>query len=266
MAKRPYTGFDGNATGRRAGTEKLIQLLAYISGNALWNNGSWGVRAKRGKADPSIHGTGRAFDISWRKMPNGKGSGNYADAVKVMDLLVEHADLLGIEAVFDYYPAPHGRGWKCDRDAWQVYDKKAFAGAPGGDWIHVEVSPAVADDPGHFQKAFESIFSGEAKPAPAPAPAPAEAPVVAPAESKPSSGPAFSRTVKRGSRGDLVRAVQQALADRGYKNSSGAKPIVVDGRFGANTEQRVKDFQRDLPCPPVDGVVGPKTWAALFGG
>ena len=269
MAKRPYTGFDGNATGRRAGTEKLIQLLAYISGNALWNNGSWGVRAKRGKADPSIHGTGRAFDISWRKMPNGKGSGNYADAVKVMDLLVEHADLLGIEAVFDYYPAPHGRGWKCDRDAWQVYDKKAFAGAPGGDWIHVEVSPAVADDPGHFQKAFESIFSGEAKPAPAAAPAPVvKQPAAAPVEPAPAatSGPAFSRTVKAGSRGDVVRSVQQRLADLGAKNSAGTRPLVVDGKFGPATEQRVREFQaaNQPQAGPVDGIVGPKTWAALF--
>lgn len=255
---RPYTGWDGDAKGRRAGTEKLIQLLSFVSGKALWNNGSWGVRPKRGKQSPSVHGTGRAFDMSWRKMGN-KGSGNYEDAVKVMDLLVEHADLLGIEAVFDYYPAPYGRGWKCDRDAWQVYDKRAFSGAPGGDWIHVEVSPAVADDPAHFQRAFEQIMSGAA---------PVAKPVV---ESKPKpvskpSAPEFKRTVRRGSRGDLVRAVQQELADRGYKNSSGTKPIVVDGKFGPTTEQRVKDFQRDLPCPPVDGIVGPKTWAALFGG
>jgi peptidoglycan hydrolase-like protein with peptidoglycan-binding domain len=71
--------------------------------------------------------------------------------------------------------------------------------------------------------------------------------------------------VKRNSRGDVVRDVQERLAELGYKNSAGTKPLVVDGRFGPVTEQRVKDFQRDHKCPPVDGIVGPKTWAALFG-
>lgn len=176
---RPYTGWDADAKGRRAGTEKLIQIITFLSGNALWNNGSWNVRPMRGKDKPSVHGTGRAADISWRKMEN-KGSGRYEDAVKAMDLLVAHADLLTIEFVADYFPKPWGRAWKCDRNAWKVYDQQAFHGTPGGDWFHFEISNAHADDPAYFDEAFKQIFSGAAKPAgatPAPAPAPAPAPV-----------------------------------------------------------------------------------------
>ena len=66
MAKRPYTGWDKNARSKRAGTQKLIELLNKHSNGGLWNNGSWNVRPMRGKKNPSVHGTGRAFDMSWR--------------------------------------------------------------------------------------------------------------------------------------------------------------------------------------------------------
>jgi len=42
--------------------------------------------------------------------------------------------------IIDYFPAPHGRAAKCDRDmAWLKYDKDTVHGAPNGDWFHVEV-------------------------------------------------------------------------------------------------------------------------------
>ena len=263
MAKRPYTGWNGDAKGRRAGTEKLIQLIVAHTGKNLWNNGSWaGLRDKRGKAgNPSVHNTGRAFDLSWRNMGEHKGSGRYEHAVAVMDLLVENADALGIEAVFDYYPAPFGRGWKCDRDAWKVYDSRAFHGAPGGDWIHVEISEAVADDPARMERVWNEIVSG-GKPAPAPK---VEAKLKSKPAEKASDAPEFVKSVKRGSRGDQVKLVQQRLADLGYKNSTNTRSILVDGQAGKNTIQRIKDFQSDHPCPPVDGICGKLTWAALFG-
>jgi len=189
---RPYTGWDGDAKGRRPGTEKLIQLIAQHTGKALWNNGSWGVRNKRGKSSKSVHGTGRAFDMSWRKMDN-RGSGRYDDAHRVMEFLTrpDVAEALQIEAVFDYWNhyGPHGRGWKCDRGAWQVYSKKAFAGVPG-DWIHVEISPAICDDPGavnHYFLHFWNLYEGGAAPAPAPATAPGDAPPVTPRTGTPAA-------------------------------------------------------------------------------
>ena len=266
---RPYTGWDGDAKGRRPGTEKLIQLIAQHTGKALWNNGSWGVRTKRGKSSPSVHGTGRAFDMSWRKMEN-RGSGRYDDAHRVMEFLTrpDVADALGIEAVFDYWNhyGPHGRGYKCDRGAWQVYDKKAFSGVPG-DWIHVELSPALADDPNavnHFFLHFWNLYEGgaaPAAPAPASAPAPAPAPAPKPAAKVEVVSTSWSgRSMRKGSRGDRVKVVQKALNDAGFPCGK------ADGKYGPVTEGAVKAFQQAHPeCGPVDGIVGKMTWAVLVG-
>jgi hypothetical protein len=110
---------------------------------ALWNNGSWGVRNMRGKESLSVHATGRAADISWRNMGDGKrgvAKGGRKYAMEAMDYLVQNADALGIEMIIDYFPAPHGRAAKCDRNmAWQKYTKATVSGAPNGDWFHVEV-------------------------------------------------------------------------------------------------------------------------------
>lgn len=241
MAKRKYTGWDQNASGRRAGTERLIELLIEWSGGAFFNNGSWLVRAKRGKSSPSVHGTGRAFDLSWR---GGKysGSGNYQDAERAMAFLVEHADVLLVEAVFDYYPSPYGRGWKCNRDAWTQYRRRAFSGAPGGDWFHVEIANDRADDPAYYERVFAELTGGVAAPAPAPAPA----------ESKNELRPYPGKSLRRGSQGADVKWMQAIV---------GTTP---DGDFGRFTERAVKRFQsRNRDARPVDGIVGKITWAAL---
>lgn len=72
-------------------------------------------------------------------------------------LLVDNADLLGLEALFDYFPAPFGRAWMCDRDAWSKYKKETISGAPKGDWLHVEISPEMADNPLYVREAFVVI-------------------------------------------------------------------------------------------------------------
>lgn len=57
-------------------------------------------------------------------------------------------------------------------------------------------------------------------------------------------------TLRRGARGDLVRAVQAQVG------------AVVDGVFGPLTEARLRAYQRakDLVA---DGIVGPRTWAVM---
>lgn len=65
-------------------------------------------------------------------------------------------------------------------------------------------------------------------------------------------------TVRRGSRGEAVRAVQAQLASRG-------RPIVVDGAFGAGTQRAVRDFQTAVGAES-DGVVGAFSWQALVSG
>ncbi len=59
-------------------------------------------------------------------------------------------------------------------------------------------------------------------------------------------------TLRRGSSGPCVVEIQKLLG------------ITQDGKFGANTETAVKNFQRSKGLA-ADGVVGPKTWAALRG-
>lgn len=61
---------------------------------------------------------------------------------------------------------------------------------------------------------------------------------------------------KMGSRSDEVRAIQQALKNRGYYN------YTVDGIFGTRTKNAVMSFQRDSGLK-VDGIAGVNTLRAL---
>lgn len=75
-----------------------------------------------------------------------------------------------------------------------------------------------------------------------------------------ASGPAASSgTLKRGAAGASVTELQRTLAREGFD------PGAVDGRFGPQTERALRAFQRANGLD-VDGVVGPKTRAALSGG
>jgi N-acetyl-anhydromuramyl-L-alanine amidase AmpD len=66
----------------------------------------------------------------------------------------------------------------------------------------------------------------------------------------PSEDAKQRRTIRRGDRGDDVRALQKRLG------------IGADGIFGPGTEAAVRRLQRDRSLVP-DGIVGPKTWQAL---
>ena len=61
---------------------------------------------------------------------------------------------------------------------------------------------------------------------------------------------------KRGSRGEMVRQIQKALAGAGLR-------VIVDGNFGPITEEAVKEFQKKKGLTP-DGIVGPATLALLI--
>lgn len=64
------------------------------------------------------------------------------------------------------------------------------------------------------------------------------------------------KTLYWGTTGNDVIIVQTKLKEWGYFKG------VVDGYFGADTSQAVKDFQAKNGLA-VDGIVGPQTWAAL---
>lgn len=65
-------------------------------------------------------------------------------------------------------------------------------------------------------------------------------------------------TLKRGSKGEYVTLAQTELINKGYSCGS----FGADGQFGAATEAAVKRFQKDNGLT-ADGIIGPKTWAAL---
>jgi murein L,D-transpeptidase YcbB/YkuD len=85
----------------------------------------------------------------------------------------------------------------------------------------------------------------------------------------PNTWRALVVTVRQGSTGDAVRAVQEEFQ---YRNLSGdpSQGIQVDGIFGPQTDAAVRDFQQaikyDVPSVTVDGIVGPVTWQALVSG
>ena len=106
-----------------------------------------------------MHATGRAVDMSWRNMPDARGHANWYDqAGKIIDTLVANSTALGLEMVIDYFPHPWGRAWRCDRGRWRKYDYRTVSGAPGGDWFHIEISPAMARNPEAMKAALVLVF------------------------------------------------------------------------------------------------------------
>jgi hypothetical protein len=142
--------------------EWIKQAIA-ASNNAVFNNGSWGVRDQRGHAGTlSVHATGRAVDLSYRKSER-RPQANRKGAVSFIDIVVANANKLGVECILDYFPAPYGRAWRCDRQAWKKYSKPTIYGAPGGDWFHIEITPQAADSVIFVKAAFLKVF-GEIPP------------------------------------------------------------------------------------------------------
>ena len=77
-------------------------------------------------------------------------------------------------------------------------------------------------------------------------------------------GGAQRRGVQNGDQGEVVCKIQQRL------NAVDCGPIDEDGKFGPNTTKAVRRFQarsvgKDGAPLATDGIVGDKTWLALFG-
>lgn len=64
--------------------------------------------------------------------------------------------------------------------------------------------------------------------------------------------------IKKGSKGNLVRIAQEKLLQKGYV----LPKYGADGDFGSETEEAIKQLQRDVHIE-VDGIVGKNTWDAL---
>ena len=234
-----YVGFNGYASGKRKGTEEFARQFIKASGGAFFHNGSYGRRAIKGGSTPSVHGTGRAIDLSYRGAPTHSGCGDRSVALQWIDWLVEHANELGIALVTDYAYKPFGRTWRTDRQCWRVYMKPTVSGggASWADWIHVEVTHLDdwADNADAYKQVFASLLGDETTVNP-------PRMVLAPYRGTP---------IRRGDKDKtLVMKIQRLV---------GAKQ---DGAFGPKTEKAVMKWQGKNRLM-ADGIIGPKTWAVM---
>ena len=80
--------------------------------------------------------------------------------------------------------------------------------------------------------------------------------------------PKLVQTVKRGDRGDAVRAAQTLLQNYNYDDIHGGPfgDQEVDGIFGKSTDEKLRFFQKYNEHPKIDGVVGAQTWSSLLSG
>jgi hypothetical protein len=99
----PYTGnSDGASTGPRAGMDEWIRQAIKYSDGALWNNGSWGVRNMRGSNNLSVHATGRAVDLSYRKSEK-HPTANRKATMAFIRVVTANANALGLECILITY-------------------------------------------------------------------------------------------------------------------------------------------------------------------
>ena len=152
----PYTGNSDPSEGPRPGTTKFAEIMV---NRGFRNLGIWANRPMRGSTRLSVHATGRAVDLGYDPKK--------AATVGAYCLWLEANHVaLGIEEIHDYSGTSKagtekwGRGFRCNRNGkpgWKDWSETDNGGTPGGKWIHVELSPAMADDPKLFVKAWKAI-------------------------------------------------------------------------------------------------------------
>lgn len=153
----PYTGNSDPSEGPRPGTVKLAEIMGNRWG--FRNLGIWANRPMRGSTRLSVHATGRAVDLGFDP--------KRAALVGQVCLWLEANHLaLGIEEIHDYSGTSKpgterwGRGFRCNRDGrpgWLDWTETNNGGTPGGKWIHLELSPGMADNPRDLVKAWKTV-------------------------------------------------------------------------------------------------------------
>jgi hypothetical protein len=137
---RRYTGKkDAPHPRRRPGTTGVYEWLQFLFG--LKPLGTYANR-------DSVHATNRAMDLA----------GTKDQLHNVISFVYQNRQVLGIEAIHDYAgnyipnPKGWGAGYRCNRDwgrffdGWKVYDSNVL-GSPNAHWVHIELSPKIADTP-----------------------------------------------------------------------------------------------------------------------
>lgn len=224
-----YTGYEParSCTGSAsAGARALMAwFLGAYSAQGGRNLGIYNCRSVAGSSTTSLHGEGRAADLG---VPVGAGW-----AQVLADRLRLNSAELGVQCVIY-----NRRIWSGSypHAGWRTYT----GSHPHTDHLHVELSWNAARTL-TAARVQQVLGGGGGQPAPP----------------KPGARP----TVRRGSKGDVVREVQRIL-NAWYPSMS---RLAVDGDFGPATEARVKYMQKRAGLA-VDGIVGPNTWRRLLGG
>ena len=238
------------------------QVSAYLSG---WNRGGVGkcVHAFIGLRPDGSFGVVQTLPWEMRCWGCGTGSrGSYnrdhiqfelcqddrSDAAWLEQCCREAAQLcawlckkygFGADAIVDHAEA-HALGYASNH-------------SDTGDWFPLHGYSMDA-----LRREVQALLDGkveEKKPTTATAPAAA-----AKRENREAMCEVTLRVLKRGKKGEDVRAMQRLLIAAGYScGSAGA-----DGIFGGGSEAAVKAFQRAGGLG-VDGIVGSKTWSKLLG-
>jgi hypothetical protein len=179
------------------------------------------------QARKSDHNLGNAVDVTHD--PRSGCTGSIIAAHAVRDSRVKYV-------IFNRrINTRDGRGWR------RYTGKNAHTGH-----CHISIRAAVRTDNSHWGWVNSANDRNLELP-----PAPDNAPAAA--------GPAGypGRPVRRGQSGSAVRKIQLQLRKLGWE-------IGVDGDFGPETERVVKKFQARKALE-VDGIVGVRTWRALWG-
>lgn len=219
--------------------DRSPKLAPYVWMGSGWRTGS------------SEHASGRAIDImitaDTGRMPSAaeRAAGNL-----LVEWLIHHADQLGVYGIIfsrDSKRRPELWGYSKGR-YWRAQQGRGSISGDHVDHVHVLFKSGAR----WSSELNSAVIGGDAaKPAPKPNPEP-----------KPSTG---ERTLKRGVRGDDVLTLQRELlrvfpAYAGRIRDNGGPTT----NFGPATEAVVREFQRRHGKGlAVDGIVGPKTRAAL---
>lgn len=157
---------------------------------------------------------------------DGINAGWYAEQLRLLGAARDHRLIGGGYVIFNR------RITKPDWTGWSVYT----GSNPHTSHVHVSLS---RNESGFDDRGPWGFLTGSPTPAPQPTT---------------SSHP----TIQQGSKGDVVRRLQAAL-NRWYP---GLARLTEDGDFGKMTKARVIYFQGRAGLAQ-DGIVGPKTWAAV---
>ena len=217
----------------RAVREGLASPRAGAVGNPRSQAARWRLLARaraidRAAADQSVSwGLGQVMGANWRAL--GYGS--------VHDLVAEaRSGVAGQVAVMARFIRANGLAGSLRRRDWRAFARLYNGPAFARNAYDAKMARAHA----RWLRDYPDDAPSASPPPPQPqAPGPPRPP-------RPGALP----VLRRGARGEGVRALQRALR------------VAADGAFGPVTEAALRRFQRARGLS-VDGVAGPRTWAAL---